>query len=250
MGLLADKVVMISGAASEIGRATAIKVAQEGACLALLDSNSEGLSDTCQHLPADSQVRTFHMNLRQESAWQNALADTLNEFQRLDGLVNCEATPTQAGIKDMSLTTFQEALATNLEGAFLGLKLGYQAMKTNPNGGAIVNVSSVFGQLGMPGYCAYSAATGGTRLMTKAAAIEFGMANTNIRVNSVHPGALQSQFAESIPAGRIATPEDVANSIAFLLYDGAKFMTGSEVTVDGGWSCQLPPTAESAGGTQ
>lgn len=249
MGLLADKVIVVTGAGSGIGKATAIKLSNEGARLTLVDNNPDSLAQTVQLIPSNSNLLAIPFDVRDESAWQQAISATLTKWNKLNGLVNCAGVALRKTIQETSLSEFQDVLAVNLEGSFLGLKHGYLAMRNNKDGGSIVNVSSVLGQLGMAGYCAYSASKGGSRLMTKAAAIEFGMANTLIRVNSVHPGVVATplveqenidQLQQKIPLKKTAQPEDIANSIAFLLADGSSFMTGSEVTVDGGWTCGLP----------
>ncbi|MCG8670468.1 MAG: SDR family oxidoreductase [Pseudomonadales bacterium] len=253
MGLLQNKTVLVTGAASGIGQATAIKLGAEGAQLVITDIDENGLANTLSQLKEiDAEAIAISFDVRNESKWQQVIAETLRSYKKLDGLVNCAGIVESKPIKESSLEDFQHTLSVNLEGSFLGLKYAHSTMKSNPEGGAIINISSVVGQLGLPGYTSYSASKGGMRLMTKAAAIEFGIANTNIRANSVHPGSVDSpllsnhltsdqlsELKESVPLKRLAHTEDIANTIAFLLSDGAKFMTGSEVTVDGGMSCRL-----------
>ena len=256
MSLLQDKAIFISGAGSGIGRATALLAAEQGARLSLGDQNPASLKATAREIETGikprSPVLIHAFDVREEAGWQSAINATLETFGQLDGLVNCAGTAPRTSIRDMPLDAFQDVLAVNLEGSFLGLKYGHQAMKQNARGGAIINMSSILGQRALPEYAAYSAAKGGCRLMTKAAAIEFGMAGSNIRVNSVHPGAintnmLSDEAAElsraSIPMARTGNPGEVANTIVFLLSDGAAFMTGSEVTIDGGWNCRIHQTS-------
>lgn len=258
MGLLTDKVVVISGAGSGIGQATAKLLVEEGAKVTITDINQLALENTASHLPKNSDYLAIKADVRDPLDWQQTIQRTLGQWHKLDGLVNNAGIAHQKAIKEMDLAKFQQVLAVNLEGAFLGLKYAHEAMKQNPDGGSIVNISSVLGQLGMANNTAYSASKGGCRLMTKAAAIEFGIANTKIRVNSVHPGAVvtpmltqeqRQTVLPAIPLGQLAQPLEVAKAIAFLLSDGAKFMTGSEVTVDGGWTSQLPLPQPLDGGT-
>ena len=259
MSLLSDKAIFISGAGSGIGRAAALAAVEQGARLALADKDGALLEETAGHIRERSgpgaRVQFYVFDTRHESGWQQAINATLQHYGRLDGLANCAGSMSTGTVRRLSLPEFQEALALNLESTFLGMKYAHQAMKSNPAGGAIINLSSTLGQRALPDYTAYSAAMGGCRLMTKAAAIEFGMAGTNIRVNSVHPGNIEHGEAysglttpqnDSIPLARMGDPREVADTIIFLLSDGAAFMTGSEVTVDGGRNCRIHESATGA----
>ena len=163
-----------------------------------------------------------------------------------------------APIADMSIAEWRRVMAVNLDGVSLGTKHAVAAIRRHGQGGAIVNVSSASGLAGSPTASAYCASKGGVRLFTKAVALE--CAAERIRVNSVHPGAVRTSIwetadgwpepmaqagspdtawqalAATTPLGRVAEPEEVADAIFFLASDASRFVTGSELVVDGGYS--------------
>ena len=178
---------------------------------------------------------------------------TLDRFNKLNGLVNCAGVFMDAAISDLTLEQWRWVMSVNLDGVFLGTKYGAEAMKKS-GGGSIVNFSSVGGLIGTANSSAYNASKGGVRIFSKAAAVEFSKAGHgyNIRVNSVHPGVIQTPMTQPLiddpelgkamvgwtPIGHFGEPLDVAYGVLYLLSDEAKFVTGSELVIDGGWSAQ------------
>ena len=242
MGRVEGKVCLVTGAASGIGAATAALLAREGAVVVRTDREA-------------GDAVTAH-DVTREADWERVIEDVLARRGGLDVLVN------NAGIGGTGVTvedtTFEEwrgVLAVNLDGVFLGVKHGVRAMRRTGRGGSIVNVSSILGLVGLPLSGAYSATKGGVRLLTKTAALEMAAAGTGIRVNSVHPGFIRTPLVESRlagpkgemmarriqrvqPNGEMGEPQDVAEAILYLASDAAKFVTGSELVVDGGATAQ------------
>ena len=153
-------------------------------------------------------------------------------------------------IEDMDFSIWRNCLSVNLDGVFLGCKYGIKAMR-NGRGGSIINISSILGFAGLATATNYCASKGGVRLLTKAAALECARKTPLVRVNSIHPGfidtpmvagAIQrrgSEFRnyieENVPLGKLGEPSDIAEGVVYLASDGAKFVTGTELTIDGGF---------------
>ncbi len=251
MGRVAGKVALITGGASGIGRASAELLAREGAKVVLSDLQDGAGEEAAAAIAAQGGRAQFrHHDVTDEAAWKTIIADLLAEHGRLDILVN------NAGIAgnglpvdETPLQLWRDCLAVNLDGVFLGLKHGVAAMKQR--GGAIINTSSVLGMVGLPLATAYSASKGGVRLLTKAVAIECAARGLDIRVNSVHPGfidtpmvsgaiqrggpARREAILQSQPTGQMGQPSDIAEGILYLASDAGKFVNGSELVIDGGY---------------
>lgn len=255
-GQLDGKVVLLTGAASGIGSATAELFVQEGATLVATDidqSGGERLLDRLQAI-GTRQACFLRQNVAMESDWTGVIAEALTRFGRLDVLINnAGVMPALAPLEETSLEEWRRVMAINLDGVFLGVKHGIGTMKQS--GGIIVNVSSVAGLVGMPITGAYSPSKAGVHLLTKSAALECAHLRYDIRVNSVHPGYIQTAMTEAIaeefgderfqrrlnsvvPLQRLGEPQDVAEAILFLSTERSKFMTGTALVVDGGWSAQ------------
>lgn len=263
MTRVTGKVVLITGAGSGIGQASAIKLAEEGAQVVVCDIDQSGLEATCKQLNPNNLYLSLTLDVTRNDAWKEALTLIIKQFGRLDGLVNCAGIVMQKSIADTTLESFRRIHKVNLEGPFLGIKHCYEAMRTNPEGGSIVNVSSILGQIGMANHIAYSSSKGGLRLLTKAAALEFGATNSKIRVNSIHPGTIwtsmvtdlvgeapetKAMMASMAPLNRVGEPSDIANAVTYLMSDSSRFVTGSELTIDGGTTAGLHlATAQSSG---
>ena len=169
-------------------------------------------------------------------------------YGRIDGVVNNAGTFSWKSMNESKLDDFKEVIDVNLTGSFLGLKYGTEAIRKHGEGGSIVMISSVLGKVGAPNTTAVCAAKGGVRLLAKAGACELGP--EKIRVNSIHPGLTDTevgkvftsglnnkQFIQSnIPMGRMARSEEIAKTILFLVSDDSFFMTGAELTIDGGFT--------------
>jgi NAD(P)-dependent dehydrogenase (short-subunit alcohol dehydrogenase family) len=186
-----------------------------------------------------------------EADWQTVMALIMKQNQGLDVLVNCAGVFSDASIEVLTLEQWRKVMCVNLDGVFLGIKYAVGAMKES-GGGSIINLSSVGGLIGTINSAPYNASKGGVRLLTKAAAMEFSKAgyDYNIRVNSIHPGVIETpmtapmisdpeggaQMLSWTPLGHFGEPLDVAYGALYLASDESKFLTGSELVIDGGWS--------------
>ncbi|MCL2345771.1 MAG: SDR family oxidoreductase [Desulfobulbus sp.] len=252
-GRLNGKVALITGAAGGIGFATAQRFAAEGATVVLADIDGERLAmQTRQLAAAGLAVAAMPHNVTAESAWDKIVAEILGRYGRLDALVNNAGITRRGSAEEASLEDWRQTLAVNLDGVFLGTRKGIEAMKTS--GGAIVNVSSMLGLVGNPSSAAYCASKGGVRNFTKAAALHCADRGYPLRINSVHPGYVETpmlrgageshpretvdvyeaRLLSRVPMKRFARPEEIASAILFLASDDASYMTGAELVVDGG----------------
>ncbi len=259
MGKLTGKVALITGAASGIGAACAVLLAKEGAAVALTDiQDAKGAEVAARITAAGGHARYFHHDVTREEAWVTVMADVAAAFGRLDILVNNAGIGIGApSITTMSLADFQRQQAINVDGVFLGVKHGLLAMRAAGHGGSIINMSSVAGLKGAPTLAAYSATKGAVRMFTKAVALECAAAKDGVRVNSVHPGIIETPIwlgiagvpgggnappdldalsAMAVPLGVKGQPEDIAQGVLWLASDDARYVTGAELVIDGGIS--------------
>ena len=255
-GRVAGKVALVTGAASGIGRATALALLREGAAVAATDLRPPDLGD-------EGALCLAH-DVTDEAAWERAVAQLLARFGGLDVLVNNAGIGgAGGGLLATSLPDWRRVMAVNLDGVFLGTRIAVGVMGAHPreHAGSIVNVSSVLGLVGGARVADYSAAKGAVRLFTKSVAIECAGGERPVRVNSVHPGyietpllaarlagrerdegtsaaALADAIAARHPLGRLGRAEEVAAGILFLASEEASFVTGTELVVDGGYTAQ------------
>ncbi len=249
--MLKDKVILITGAAGGIGRATAIAAAREGARLALADLNLEGARDTAA-LVAQSggEALTVRADIGRAEEVEAMVAATVAHFGRLDGAFNNAALAQwQAGaaatrLADIGEEAFARILQVNVTGTWLCMRAELTHMRLH-GGGTIVNCSSVSGLVGRTGSGAYSASKHAINGLTKTAALEY--AADHIRVNAVCPGFIDTEFVKSsvatrgegllasVPMRRLGQPEEVAEIVVWLLSDRARYVTGSLMGVDGGF---------------
>jgi NAD(P)-dependent dehydrogenase (short-subunit alcohol dehydrogenase family) len=256
-GRLHGKVALVTGAAGGIGFATARRFVAEGAAVVLADIDGDQLAMQAGQLAAVGRpVTVVAHDVTAEAAWDKLMAETLNRHGRLDVLVNNAGITVRGNAEEASLDDWHRVLAVNLDGVFLGTRKGIEAMKAT--GGAIVNVSSMLGLVGNPSSAAYCASKGGVRNFTKAAALHCAAQGYPLRVNSVHPGYVETpmligageshpsetpdgfkaRLLSRVPMKRLARPEEIASAILFLASDDASYMTGSELVVDGGVTAQ------------
>jgi len=240
------RVAIITGGASGIGRATAVRFAVEGGSVVVADIQDDLAAQVAAEIAAaGGHARAFHLDVTSESGWAGVVAFTLEEFGRLDVLVNNAGIGDNQAIEDTSVETYAKVVAVTQTSVFLGEKAAAEALKASGNG-AVVNVSSMFGIVGGFGTSpAYAAAKGAVRTLTKNTAL--GWATRGIRVNSVHPGFIDTPIlgdtdrkllTDTTPMARLGRPEDVAAVILFAASDDAAFMTGSELVVDGGYTAR------------
>ncbi|WP_372784286.1 SDR family NAD(P)-dependent oxidoreductase [Phenylobacterium sp.] len=255
---LEGKAALVTGAASGIGRACAVALSREGARVLACDIDPPGLAETAAMSPT---IAAQPLDVTQEAAWAAAVATAEARFGALHILVNNAGLCISAGIMETTLETWRRQNAVNLDGVFLGVRAALPLMARS-GGGAIVNISSVAGLQGIPGLTGYCASKGGVRLFTKALALECAAARNGVRVNSVHPGAIETPIwvkmqhggalppgantiaeemaatragaAQATPLGFAGTPEDIAEGVVYLVSDAARFVTGTELVIDGG----------------
>lgn len=253
MSRLDKKVVLITGAASNpgLGRSMAMTFAREGARLVLTDVNEEGLLDCLETIKnMGAKAVAHYQDVTSEQGWSDIIQSTEAEFGRLDVLVNNAGIAVLRPADEMTLQEYEKQMSVNMTSVFLGCKYGVKSMRKT-GGGSIINMSSVAGLVGMPGTGAYAASKGGVRLFSKTIALE--NARHNIRCNTIHPGVIWTNIQQdairdnpqqyeiinnTIPAGRMGQPEEVANTALFLASDDSSYVTGSEIIVDGGLTAQ------------
>ncbi len=241
--------VIVTGASSGIGRATALMFAASGAWVLGVDRNEEQLQETCRLAAAKGgRVSPLAMDLTAEGAAEFVVQSCVAERRRIDCLVNNVG---RGAAPPMHLTSddqLQYFVNVNLLVAFRLSRAAVLAMRAAGAGGSIVNIASGFGiRGGMPGNAAYAAAKGGVIAMTYQTAAEYG--RDGIRANAVAPGLIRTPatvgriesgaFApdvDLVPLGRVGEPEDVAHAVFFLAGRSASFITGQVLAVDGGWS--------------
>ena len=244
MSRFEGKVALVTGAASGIGRETALRLAREGAAVVVADIQQEsGDKVVAEIKEAGGRAIFFRLDVASEDAWLEAISRTESEFGGLDILVNNAGIGDNDPIEVTSKQTYDRVIAITQTSVFLGHKAASAALKKSGNG-AVVNVSSMFGIVGGFGTSpAYHAAKGAVRLLTKSTALAW--AKENVRVNSVHPGFVETpilgdtdpdMLANLTPMGRLAQPEEIAAAITFLASDDASFITGAEFVVDGGYT--------------
>jgi 3(or 17)beta-hydroxysteroid dehydrogenase len=239
-----DKVVIITGGASGVGREDALLMAREGAKVVITDINDAA----GQALAAEigDHALFLHHDIASETDWKHVVDTTVQRFGRLDVLVNNAAILQVGSIEDTTLDMWQIVQRVNADGYFLGCKYAVQQMKAN-GGGSIVNMSSLAGIAGMSVFCAYSASKGAVAALTRSVAAYCKASGYNIRCNSVHPDGIKTpmvaaMFANVDPStikadqvARMAEPIDVANVVLFLASDESRFVNGAEIRVDNGY---------------
>jgi 3(or 17)beta-hydroxysteroid dehydrogenase len=252
MNRVSGKVALITGAASGLGKATATLLAEEGARVVLGDINQTAGEQAASDIRKNHGHALFvKLDVTSEADWSQAMKTTLEQFNKLDILVNCAGIFYGKSIEDTSLEAWRRVISVNLDGVFLGIKYAIAPMKKN-GGGSIINFSSTGGMVGTVDSSPYNASKAGVRLLTKAAAMEFSKMghNYNIRVNSVHPGVIRTPMTDwmvaepasaagvigEIPFGKMGEPADVAWGVLYLASDESKYVTGSELVIDGGWT--------------
>jgi NAD(P)-dependent dehydrogenase (short-subunit alcohol dehydrogenase family) len=248
-GVVEGKVVLVTGGGSGIGRATALRLAQEGAKVMIADYMQEGGERTVKMIKDGGGTAGFvqaDVSITQQV--QAMVARTVEVYGRIDGAFN------NAGIEGRMATTvetseenFDRTIAINLKGVWLCMKYEIPQM-LKQGGGSIVNTASVAGLVGFERLPAYNASKHGVVGLTRTAALEY--AAKNIRVNCVCPGVIRTPMVERIidtggftelelnagePVGRMGQPEEIAQGVVWLLSDSASFVTGHPMTIDGGW---------------
>ena len=246
MHRLEGKVAIVTGGGSGIGKATAQRLAAEGAAVLVTDINDDAGTFVAKGIvDAGGRASYAHLDVVSEQQWTAAVAAAVEEFGRLDVLVNNAGMGDLAAIEDTSLEDWQRTVSIDQTGVFLGMKTAADALAATR--GSVVNISSIFGASGGFGTSpAYHAAKGAVRTLTKNVALHW--ADRGVRVNSIHPGFIdtplleqakgtpfEEQMIQVTPMGHLGRPEDVAAGVAYLASEDAAFVTGSELYIDGGY---------------
>jgi len=246
-----SKVALITGAASGIGRATALEFSKEGASVVIADMDIKGCEETAHLIEKENgKVCSLKVDVSSSEQIKEMIQKTVKEFGRLDyACNNAGIEGDQAFIDEMAESNWDNVISVNLKGVWTCMRHEIPVMKKY--GGAIVNVASIAGLIGFAGISPYVASKHGINGITKAAALEY--AANGIRVNAVCPGAIQTpmidrflnedpenvkQMKAKHPLGRFGRPEEVADAIIYLCSDKASFITGAVLPVDGGYTAQ------------
>jgi 3(or 17)beta-hydroxysteroid dehydrogenase len=248
MHRLDGKIALVTGGASGIGRGTAKRLAAEGAVVAIADRDEVGGAAIAAEL--GGRHAFFALDVTDEQAWQRVVGEVVARFGRLDVLVNAAGIAKFDDIERTSLADYRTVNAVNSEGTFLGCRAAVGAMKAH--GGAIINLSSVAGLIGVPDLAGYCASKGAVRLLTKSVALHCAKQGYRVRCNSLHPSfidtpmvdamaaalgdaaAAKAQLARAAPLGRLGHVDDVTAAILYLASDEGAFVTGAELAIDGG----------------
>ena len=254
MNRLKDKVALVTGGALGLGRATVLLMAREGATIAVTDMrDDDGASAVAEVEKAGGTACFFHHNVSSEDDWIKVVDEAVAKYGRLDIVVNNAGIAIPGNAEDAALADWQRVISVNLDGVFLGTKHGIRGIKQGERGGSIINISSIEGLIGDPDLAAYNASKGGVRLLTKSAALHCARTGTGVRVNSIHPGfvwtpmvangpgdaeARRKALIALHPVGHLGEPDDIGSGAVYLASDEAKFITGSELVIDGGYTAQ------------
>jgi NAD(P)-dependent dehydrogenase (short-subunit alcohol dehydrogenase family) len=249
---LEGKLVVITGAATGIGRATALLFAREGARVVIGDVNEEGAQETADSVNAetgDARARFFPTDVSRAEDMQSLMRDAAEFMGAIDVIVNNAGAQRSGRVTDFDESEWDRLMQVNPKSCFLSAKYGVPYLRER-GGGSIVNMASLAGLKGGPGMTAYSASKGAIVAFTTALAAE--LASDNIRVNCVCPGWIDTPFnqpaidfmggranqeemvEQQVPLGRQGTPEEIAPAILFLASNASSYMTGQAVSIDGG----------------
>jgi 3(or 17)beta-hydroxysteroid dehydrogenase len=257
-GRVQDKVALVTGAGSGIGRATAVLLAREGATVLVADIDEAAARAVAAEVAAaGGKAEPLTLDVTAEPAWQEATGRALAAHGRLEVVVNNAGVPLGSPVAEMTLADWRRVLAVNLDGVFLGTKYGIRALRAG-KGGSIVNVASVSGIKPFPGAGAYGASKAAVRLLSKIAAVECQDASNGVRVNVVTPGGVKTPMWEAmdffrglvaqhggaeeafaalagpIPSQQFYSADEIAQTILYLASDESSHLTGAELIMDRG----------------
>lgn len=253
---LDNKVALVTGGGSGLGEATCLRFAEEGANVFVSDINLSAARKVAEEISSRGGIATaLEQDVTDEALWDTTIEQIVATAGALHVLVNNAGVAITGNVEEATLADWRTTQAVNGEGVFMGTRAAIKVMKDC--GGSIINISSIEGMVGEPNVPAYNYSKGGVRIFTKSAALHCAEQNYPIRVNSIHPGfiltamveagiasmpeAVQAQMQErlqrEIPMGSMGEPLDIANGCLFLASDESRYMTGSELVIDGGYTC-------------
>jgi len=257
-----NKVIAITGAGSGIGEATSLLLAERGAKVVLGARGADRLAALAARIAAAGGEAAYaRTDVKRREDLSSLVALAIERYGRLDVLVNNAGIGLSSPVVDMAFADWKRQVAVNLDGVFLGVKHSLPLMRAG-GGGSIINVSSIAGIKASPNVSGYCATKGGVRLFTKSVALECAAAKDGVRVNSLHPGITETAIWDTligtvedgsnggrergptldklteraVPLGYKAAPEDIANGILWLASDESRYVTGTELVIDGGRS--------------
>lgn len=242
---MAGKIALISGGASGLGAAQATLFAREGAKVVIGDLQDDLGQQTAAAInESGGQARFVRLDVTSASSWQEAIASAVSEFGGLTTLVNNAGIFHPGGVEAETEDGWAKMIAVNQTGVFLGMKMAAPELLKSGNA-SIVNISSLFGLIGSPDAISYHATKAAVRVMSKGTALEF--AKRGIRVNTIFPGQIKTPILGDItpeqdaaikamiPMGIVGDPTDIANGSLYLASDEARYVSGAELWIDGGW---------------
>ncbi|WP_342363260.1 glucose 1-dehydrogenase [Terrarubrum flagellatum] len=258
MGRVAGKAAIVTGAGQGMGEASARLLAREGARVVVADLNEATGEKVAASIRESGGDAIFaRLDVVDENGWRHVIGETKRAFGGLHVVVNNAGVAFPAGsVEALSLDEWRQMLSINLESVFLGVKYGIELMRETGDGGSIINFSSILGLVANPAQAAYGASKGGVRLLTKSAALHCAQAGYRIRVNSIHPGYIWTPMLEETlrrrgdfeehkrivegktPLGHCGEADDVAYGVLYLASNESRFVTGTELVIDGGYTAQ------------
>ena len=256
MGRVQGKLALVTGAAQGLGAAIAESLVSEGARVLLTDINEAGVRECAAAINAQYPDTAFSLehDVASESSWVDAVAAARRELNGLNILVNNAGIGSIASVEEESLETWRHVHAVDLDGVFLGCKHALPLIAES-GGGSIINISSISGIVASHNFAAYNSAKAAVRHLSKSVALHCAQTNNGVRCNSVHPAFIDTaildgfsgsagrdkiidKLSRQIPLGRIGEAEDVAYAVLYLASDESKFVTGTELILDGGISAR------------
>jgi NAD(P)-dependent dehydrogenase (short-subunit alcohol dehydrogenase family) len=254
-GRVAGKVALVTGAAQGLGAAIARMLAREGARVALTDVNLDGARAVAEEISAATPgaATAYPHDVTDEAAWAEVMARVRADFGGLSILVNNAGIGVLGGVEALSLEDWRRVMAVNADSVFLGCKHALPLLRESQPA-SIVNISSIAGLVAGHNYAAYNASKAAVWLLTKSVALDCARQGIDVRCNSVHPTFIRTpilepliaragadglaKLARQVPLGRLGEPDDVAFAVLYLASDESRFVTGSELKVDGGLTAQ------------